>query len=634
MRSGLTAALLICAALVCALPAHAQGPRADAIWARATTDNITLDGVLDEPAWAAAESKTVNWGVDNGIPGSGQKIISAILGTPFDPVNVTMKFLVKGNQLYIAFINADQSVGGDGGVGSWERFDGYIMGIMDHANASRPAPKSEYFYVWWDPGDTLGIEDPGASPGFFGRWGGTFPRTPEMIAAWDAATVVNGVSNDDSAVDAGWVTEMRMDLAMMGYDVTLPAGDIVEWNVGIYDCDYYWPLDFLKFSASRTWWQDPWGLDTWFDEVRIHARPDVTTASGPAPLIQPELRIPNAAGLAAPVIDGKLNDAVYALAPKIHIKFGDTALRDSYGSPGKYRSGQYQPEVNGGLADVVNPGDADVYYFFREDTLYFGFDVRDRYVQYHALETRWDGFLLSIVDRGAREPDSNLARRGLSFQVGASGELVPRDYLPFLRDTLFGARTGLQLKPGTSVDTLGSGADAGWTAELAVNLRKLGYPAGRGDGAVFLGIDLLDGDSFSTIIDSYGTKTWWFREDKFRCCPAWAYLDPNLSVVDVPLAGGPSASRFALYGNYPNPFRQGTTIRYAMPQASRVALEVYDVRGRLVAKRSLGLQAAGPQQTMLERPAASGLHFYRLRFTDPQTGALAGELSGKMLLLD
>jgi hypothetical protein len=71
-----------------------------------------------------------------------------------------------------------------------------------------------------------------------------------------------------------------------------------------------------------------------------------------------------------------------------------------------------------------------------------------------------------------------------------------------------------------------------------------------------------------------------------------------------------------------------------MPQASRVALEVYDVRGRLVAKRSLGLQAAGPQQAMLERQAASGLHFYRLRFTDPQTGALAGELSGKMLLLD
>ena len=94
MRSGITAALLLCVALVCALPADAQGPRADAIWARKTTDNITLDGVLNEPAWAAAESKTITWGADNGIPGSGQKIISAILGVPFDPVNVTMKFLV------------------------------------------------------------------------------------------------------------------------------------------------------------------------------------------------------------------------------------------------------------------------------------------------------------------------------------------------------------------------------------------------------------------------------------------------------------------------------------------------------------------------------------------------------------
>lgn len=634
MRSGITAALLLCLALVCALPADAQGPRADAIWARKTTDTITLDGVLNEPAWAAAESKTITWGADNGIPGSGQKIISAILGTPFDPVNVTMKFLVKDNQLYIGFINSDQSVGGDGGAGSWERFDGYLMGITDHANAARPAPKSEYFYVWWDPGDTLGTEDPGASPGFFGRWGWTFPRTPEQIAAWDAATVVNGVSNDDSAVDNGYVTEMRFDLGVMGYDVTQAGGDIVEWNVGVYDCDYYWPLDFMKFSASRTWWQDPWGLDSWFDEVRIHARPDITTASGPVPSIEPELRIPNAGGLAAPVIDGSLSDAVYALAPKIRIKFGDTALRDSYGNPGKWRAGEYQPEVNGGVADVVNPGDADVYYFFREDSLYLGFDVRDRCVQFHSLETRWDGFLCSIADRGAREPDSNLARRGISFQVGAAGQLVARDYLPYLRDTLFGARTGLQLKAGTTVDTTCSGVDAGWTAEIVLNLRKLGYPAGRGDGAVFLGIDLLDGDSFSTIIDSYGTKTWWYREDKYRCCPVWAYMDPNLSVVDVPLTGSPTPTRFALLGNQPNPFRQATLIRYVMPQASLVGLEVYDVRGRLVARQAYGLQPAGPQQVTLQRPAGGGLHFYRLRFTDPQTGALAGELAGKLLLLD
>lgn len=634
MRHGTIAALALCAALAAALPAHAQGPRADAIWARATTETMTLDGVLDEPGWAQAESVRVRFGIDNGIPGSGQKIISAVLGTPYDPADVTIKFLIKDQYLYLAFVNRDSSVGGNGGPSSWERFDGYLMGLKDHNNANRPAPIVEYFYVWWDPGDTLGVSAPGASPVIWGAWGGTFPRTPEQIAAFNAVTVVRGQSNNDAVRDTGWVTEMRMDVALLGYTPGDPGGDIIEWNVGVYDCDYFWPLDFLKFSASRTWWQDPWGNTSWFNEVRIHARPDVTVGSGPPPFIEPEFRIPNAAGFAAPVIDGKLDDAVYALAPKIHIKFDDPAVRDAYGNPGKWRSGQYQPAVNGGLADVVDPGDADVYYFFKEDSLFLGFDVRDRFVQYHSSEDRWDGFHVAMVERGVREPDSNLYRRGLAFQVGASGELVARDYLPFLRDTLFGARTGLELKPGTTVDTLGQDIDQGWTAEMVVNLRKMGYPAGRGDGAVFLGIDLYDGDSFPTITDSYGTRTWWFRENKFVCCPVWAYFDPTLLVVDVPSQPGPSAGSLALLGNYPNPFRSGTTIRYVMPKAGAVFLEVYDVRGRLVVQRALGVQQPGRQQVALERPGASGLHFYRLRFTDPRTGASQGELTGKMLTLD
>jgi hypothetical protein len=631
MRRGLTTALVLCAVLLAALPAFAQAPRQDLIWARSTAGApITLDGVLSEPAWAKAESVVVRYGVDNGLPGSGFKGEGGWL--PADPTRATIKFLTDGNILYMAAVVPDSSVGGSV---DFNRFDGFLMGLKDHSVADRPAPVIEYFYSWWAPTDTLHASDPGRLPVFnTGKWSSyPSPRTPAEIDAWDAATTVDGVSNSDAGVDKGYTIEMKFNLTPIGYDVTQPAGDVVEWNVDIYDCDWYWPIDFWRFTSSRSWWQDPWGNTSWYDEVRIHARPDVTVNSGALPTIGPELRVPNAVNFPNPVIDGVLNDPVYAYADSVHIKFGDTALRDSYGNPGKYRSGEFQPDVNGGKAVVRDPADATVKYFFKEDTLYLGFDVRDKYVQFHTLYDRWDGFTVSINDYLARAPDSNLAGHRLSFQVGASGQLLAQDWLPYLRDTLHGARAALQLKPGTSVDTTASGVDLGWQAELAVDLTKLNYPHGRGDGRLFLGVDLLDGDSFTIITNSYGTRTWWWREHEAKCCPPWGYLDPNLKLVDVEGSPPLPAGSFVLLGNTPNPFMRGTVVRYVMAEPADVVLEVYDLRGRLTQRRALGLVPAGTQQVALDAVGASGLHFYRLRLTDHASGALKATLTGKMLLL-
>ena len=48
-------ALVACAAIGMALPADAQAPREDVIWARVSPDPIVLDGILDEAAWSQAE---------------------------------------------------------------------------------------------------------------------------------------------------------------------------------------------------------------------------------------------------------------------------------------------------------------------------------------------------------------------------------------------------------------------------------------------------------------------------------------------------------------------------------------------------------------------------------------------------
>jgi hypothetical protein len=79
---------------------------------------------------------------------------------------------------------------------------------------------------------------------------------------------------------------------------------------------------------------------------------------------------------------------------------------------------------------------------------------------------------------------------------------------------------------------------------------------------------------------------------------------------------------FALTGNYPNPFNPSTAIAFALPEPSRVRLEVYDVMGRKVATLVDADLAAGrydaPWQARTDAgaPLASGVYLYRLRAGD------------------
>ena len=71
---------------------------------------------------------------------------------------------------------------------------------------------------------------------------------------------------------------------------------------------------------------------------------------------------------------------------------------------------------------------------------------------------------------------------------------------------------------------------------------------------------------------------------------------------------------FALEPAYPNPFNPVTTLRYALPQAEHVTLEVYDMLGRRVATLVNGEQKAGRYALRFEAgDLASGVYFYRMR---------------------
>jgi hypothetical protein len=81
---------------------------------------------------------------------------------------------------------------------------------------------------------------------------------------------------------------------------------------------------------------------------------------------------------------------------------------------------------------------------------------------------------------------------------------------------------------------------------------------------------------------------------------------------------------FSLGANYPNPFRTSTEIRFGLPQAAEVSLEVYDLLGRRVAVLASERMQAGTAciSTARSSPAAStSTASSRIRGDSPTPGA-------------
>jgi hypothetical protein len=73
-------------------------------------------------------------------------------------------------------------------------------------------------------------------------------------------------------------------------------------------------------------------------------------------------------------------------------------------------------------------------------------------------------------------------------------------------------------------------------------------------------------------------------------------------------------SAFSLSPSYPNPFNAQTTIHYALPAASDVLLDIFDITGRKIETLASGHKEAGEHQAVWNASGrASGIYFYRLK---------------------
>ena len=84
---------------------------------------------------------------------------------------------------------------------------------------------------------------------------------------------------------------------------------------------------------------------------------------------------------------------------------------------------------------------------------------------------------------------------------------------------------------------------------------------------------------------------------------------------------------FFIEQNYPNPFNPSTTIRFGLPSASRVTVEVFNTLGQKVATLFEGRKAAGVHHVQFEAaPLSNGVYLCRIQ---------AGEIMGmkRMVLM-
>lgn len=78
-------------------------------------------------------------------------------------------------------------------------------------------------------------------------------------------------------------------------------------------------------------------------------------------------------------------------------------------------------------------------------------------------------------------------------------------------------------------------------------------------------------------------------------------------------------TRFAVYGNYPNPFSSRTQIRYDLPEAADVQLRVISLLGQEVFRQQIGTLPAGQHELSWDgtssggRALGSGMYFYEIR---------------------
>lgn len=119
---------------------------------------------------------------------------------------------------------------------------------------------------------------------------------------------------------------------------------------------------------------------------------------------------------------------------------------------------------------------------------------------------------------------------------------------------------------------------------------------------------------YSYIDETPGATSLFYRLRQISLDGAVSYTDPVQVSLTTSVTGPTTPVEFSLAQNYPNPFNPSTVIRYGLPQASDVRLEVFNALGQRVALLIDQKQAAGLHEAMFDGKAlSSGAYVYTIQ---------------------
>jgi predicted amidohydrolase YtcJ len=200
--------------------------------------------------------------------------------------------------------------------------------------------------------------------------------------------------------------------------------------------------------------------------------------------------------------------------------------------------------------------------------------------------------------------------RGFAYMYTTNNPAAPYIGMAMFDSTLQGAASSLTFTRGSMLRE--SSAEPYFAESMrSGNIQSMTDTPG--DYAILLGagpFSLNDNQSMSPFMLAIVAGE---NLDDLKNAVNQAYQRSTL-VTSVKERPGQVPDVFRLFQNYPNPFNPTTTIKYGIPERSRVKLVIYNILGELVRELVNKEQEVGYYEVELNASSiSSGVYFYRLQ---------------------
>ena len=607
--------------------AQNKNAREDARYVRVLqgSEDVTIDGV-EEAVWAFADSIVLGYGQTSYLPSSGYKWKEGehVAG---DSANTVCKFLYKSPYIYLLFKVVDKNVGGV----DWEQSDGIIISFKDNRKTHDLTGhfpwdyRLEHFPIFgWKWAGLLSQPAPGSQPILKGD-GRVDGGGDTSLTQWTQWTTVQGGSSYDSLPDEGWISEHRMRIDSMGFDVN---GDVLPFSFCMWDGDGFMDSTVDNNRFNKTWWGNEWN-ETWY-YASLFIDPNVTTGS-PGGVIPPvDYIIPHLRDGVNVTVDGDLSEWQTDNATHFFAKWQDEAAFDSIKGTGAWASGYQEADWNS-FPTVIDGPEVDYWLTYDDANLYVSAKVTDQIVTIPGAGNRKDGITFFMVPRNYVNGSGIFPSKALTVNIDSLGAGQAGDDLISMVDTT-GVEFDLMLGPNTTINDPND-ADDGYSVEIKIPFAAFSYPTDLGDSVVFIGGLVNDIDVFDDINSNYYAKAWWFKWETGQLSPAWVALGPANPTVGVNDEGTVPLS-IELFDNYPNPFNPSTTIKYSVNVTADVTLSIYNILGQTVSvTKKTNVQPGFAEFQFDAGGLSSGVYLYQLNVKNLSNAQVVNTKVNKMILL-